>query len=64
MLLGRVGGVACLVREQHTSGLQVSLKTFFFSRSACFKAAELYLNYFPNLLFTSLRTHDLLLKGS
>lgn len=35
---------------------------FFPSLSTCFKAAELYLDYFPNLLFTALRPRVLFLQ--
>jgi len=64
-VLGGIGGVAHLVLGQLMSGLKAAhVFEDIFSLSSLFKAAELCWDYFPNLLFTALRTHDLFLKES
>lgn len=61
-LMGHAGGTASLVLEQLLSAFKVQVYFFPPSLSLCFKAAELYLDYFPNLLFTALRTRGLFLQ--
>lgn len=61
-LLGHAGGTASLVLELLLSAFKVQVYFFPPSLSLCFKAAELYLDYFPNLLFTALRTCGLFLQ--
>lgn len=56
------GGTASLMLQQFVSGLKVQISSFSPSLSSCFRAAELYLDYFPNLLFTALRPRGLFLQ--